>query len=224
MPIRINLLSEALEEEDLRRRDPVKRSIFIGVFLVALSLVWFSSTWLEYKMTQQKKAQVDAEIDSHTAEFNVVKADQNKIADGQRRLDALVQINTNRFLQGNFLNALQKIYVPNVQLLRLKLDQSFTLTGGTPDKTNSFGVVLGHPATSLQRTTLTLDAKDSSPNPGDQVNRYKEALAKQDYFKSSLDPTNGVKLSTTPSAPQSSFGNKLFVVFTLDCRFTDKTR
>ena len=46
MPIRINLLSEALAEEDLRRRDPVKRAIFIGVFLVALSLVWFSSTWL----------------------------------------------------------------------------------------------------------------------------------------------------------------------------------
>ena len=224
MPIRINLLSEALEEEDLRRRDPVKRSIFVGVFLVALSLVWFSSTWLEYKMTQQKKAQVDAEIDSHSSEFGIVQTDQKKIADGQRRLDALVQINTNRFLQGNLLNALQKIYVPNVQLLRLKLDQSFTLTGGTPDKTNSFGVVAGRPPISVQRTTLTLDAKDSSPNPGDQVNHYKEALAKQDYFKSSLDPTNGVKLSTTPSAPQSTFGNKLFVVFTLDCRFSDKTR
>jgi len=53
MPIRINLLAEALAEEDLRRRDPVKRAIFIGAFLVALSLVWFSSTWLE-SMLQKK--------------------------------------------------------------------------------------------------------------------------------------------------------------------------
>lgn len=55
MPIRINLLNEALAEEDMRRRDPVKRAIFIGVFLVAVSLVWFSSAWLEFKLTQQKK-------------------------------------------------------------------------------------------------------------------------------------------------------------------------
>ena len=59
MPIRINLLNEELAAEELRRRDPVKRAIFIGIFLVALSLVWFSSTWLEYKMIQQKKGQVE---------------------------------------------------------------------------------------------------------------------------------------------------------------------
>ena len=36
MPIRINLLAESLAEEDLRRRDPVKRAIIIGALLVAV--------------------------------------------------------------------------------------------------------------------------------------------------------------------------------------------
>ena len=222
MPIRINLLNEVLAEEDLRRRDPVKRSIFIGVFLVALSLVWFSSAALEYKLTQEKKAQVEIEIDSHTNEYAQVKIDIKKIADSQHRLDALLQLNTNRFLQGTLLNALQQIYVPNVQLLRVKLDQSYTFKEGTQDKTNAFGVVKGVPTLSTEHITLTLDGKDFSANL-DQMNRYKEMLGKLDYFKNNLDPNNLVKLSNL-SSPQSSFGSKTFVQFTLECRFPTKAR
>ena len=153
MPIRLNLLAEAQAEEEMRRRDPVKRAIYIGVFLVALSLVWFSSSWLEFKLTQEKKSQVEIEIDSHTNEYAQVKGNLKIIADSQHRLNALLQLNTNRFLQGNLLNALQKIYVPNVQIVRLKLEQSFAIKDGTADKTNSYGVVLGRPGTSTQHIT-----------------------------------------------------------------------
>jgi len=222
MPIRINLLSEALAEEDLRRRDPVKRAIYIGGFLVALSLVWFSSTWLEYKLTQQKFSQVENEILAHTNEFAQVQSDLKKISESQKRLDALLKLNTSRFLQGTLLNGLQQVYVPNVQLLRLKLDQTFVYKDGTPAKTNSFGVVAGLPPTVTQQIIMTLDAKDSSPNPGDQVNTYKEALAKQSFFKSNLE-TNGVKLSNL-SSPQTTVIGKPFVPFTLECRFQNKTR
>ena len=222
MPIRINLLNEALAEEDLRRRDPVKRSIYVGVFLVALSLVWFSSTWLEYKLTQTRKNSVDIEIDSATNDFYQVQSNLKKITDGTARLTALTQLNTNRFLEGNLLNALQPVYIPNVPLLRVKFDQTFSIVPGTPDKTNNFGVVPGRPATCIQHAMLTLDAKDSSPNPGDQVNHYKEALANHVFFKSILDSTNGIKL-TTLSSPQTGVGGKPFVSFTLECRLTDRT-
>jgi len=223
MPIRINLLNEELAAEELRRRDPVKRAIFIGIFLVSLSLVWFSSTWLEGKIIQQKKSQVEFDVDQHTNEFNQVQSNLKRITDCQRRLNALLSLNTNRFLQGNLLNALQKVYVPNVQLLRVKLDQYFTYKEGTPDLTNTYGVVRGIPSTTTQHIMLTLDAKDSSPNPGDQVNHYKEALVRQDFFKSSLNPTNGVKLANL-SSPQSNFGNKPFVLFTLECQFPVKIK
>jgi hypothetical protein len=184
--------------------------------------VWFSSTWLEYKLTQQRKSSVDIEIDLQTNDFAQVQFNQKKIADGSRRLDALLQINTNRFLQGNLLNALQQVYVPNVQLLRVKLDQTFTQTPGTPSKTNDFGVVAGRPPTTTQHIIMTLDAKDSSPNPGDQVNRYKDALVRNPFLNSNLDPTNAVKLLTL-SSPQTAINGKLFVSFTLECRFSDKT-
>lgn len=223
MPIRINLLNETLLAEDMRRRDPVKRSIFIGVFLVALSLVWFSSDWLEFKLTQQKKEQVDIEIASHTNEFAQVLVNQKIIADGQRRLNSLLQLNTNRFLMGTMLNALQQVYVPNVQLLRVRLDQSFAFKEGVPDKTNDFGVVRGRPGSSTQFAILTLDAKDKGANPGDQVNRYKEVLARQAYFKAELNPSNSVKLLTL-SSPNVGVDGKAYVPFTLECRFSEKTR
>jgi len=42
MPIRLNLLAEAQAAEEARRRDPVKRAIWIGALLVSVVLVWSS--------------------------------------------------------------------------------------------------------------------------------------------------------------------------------------
>lgn len=222
MPIRINLLSEIQAEEELRRRDPVKRAIFVGALLVALSLVWFSSVWLETKMVQRNKTSIDEQMQAHTNDYSQVQFDLKRIADGQRRLMALQQLNTNRFLQGNLLNAVQKIYVPFVQLTRLRIDQSYAVKDGTPAQTNNVGVVAGRPGTSTEKITLTLDAKDSSSNPGDQVNRYKDMLAKQAYFQANVQ-TNGIRLLNL-SAPQTGANGKSYVLFTLECRYLDKTR
>ena len=224
MPIRINLLAEALAEEDLRRRDPVKRAIFIGAFLVALSLVWFSSTWLEFMIEKKGLSQIHEEIMSKTNDYNLVQTNIKKIADTQKRLESLQLLSATRFLQGNLLNALQQIYVPNVQLMRMRLEQTYVVQPGSPAATNGYGVVMpARPGVATERMMLLLDAKDNSPNPGDQVNRYKSTLASQEFFKANLDQTNGVKLSNL-SPPQSSFGSKPFVLLTLECRFPEKNR
>ena len=224
MPIRINLLAEALAEEDLRRRDPVKRSILFGVLLVAVSLVWFSSTWLECMIEKQGLSRIQTERQSKTNDYNLVLVNQKKIADAQKRLEALQQLSATRFLQGNLLNALQQIYVPNVQLIRLRVEQTYAMKEGAPPQTNSYGSLMpARGGTATERILLLLDAKDFSPNPGDQVNRYKGTLAGQEYFKANLEPTNGVKLSNL-SPPQSSVGSKPFVLLTLECRFPDKIR
>jgi hypothetical protein len=88
---------------------------------------------------------------------------------------------------------------------------------------NNFGTVAGQPGTSTERIVLTIDAKDFSPNPGDQVNRFKDSFFKQTFFKANLE-TNGIKLASAPSAPQAGSDAKYFVLFTLECRFPDKQR
>ena len=224
MPIRINLLAEAIAEDDLRRRDPVKRAMFIGAFLVALSLVWFSSIWLTYILKKQELNQIQAEIQTHTNDYALVKNNLKKITDVQKRMDALDQLSAARFLQGNLMNGLQQTYVPNVQLNRLRIDQTYTATPAVPAKTNSFGVIAGHPPMVTEHVLLALDAKDFSANPGDQVNHFKDALLKQEFFKPLIDPdpASGIKVAGI-SALQTPADGKPFVLFTLECRFIDKT-
>ena len=223
MPIRINLLAEALAEEEMRRRDPVKRAIYLGVLLVVFSLVWFSSALLETMLAKRGYNTIQLEIQSKSNDCVVVKSNLKKIADSQQRLDALDKLSAGRFLQGNLMNALQQIYVPNVQLMRLRMEQTYTSQGGVASITNAFGVVQGHPPLATERILLTLDAKDSSPNPGDMVNRFKDNLMQSGYFKSCLASNNAVRLSgLTP--PQNSFDSKPYVIFTLECRYQDKTR
>jgi hypothetical protein len=220
MPIRINLLAEALAEEDLRRRDPVKRAIYAGAFLVVLSFVWFSSTWLAYELDVTKLSQVQADITTRTNDYSRVTGDLNKISAAQKHLEALQKLSNARLLQGNLLNALQQLYVPKVQLTRLHVDQTYAFNSPAP--ADNASTATGH-RSATEKIGFSIDAKDFSTNPGDQVNRYKDALANQDYFKSSLDPTNGVRLSNL-SPPQTSFDARQFVQFTLECRFPDITR
>ena len=223
MPIRINLLSEAMAEEELRRRDPVKRAIFVGAFLLALSLVWFSSVWLTFMLNKQEYNRVEADIQTHTNDYAQVQSNLKKIAGVQNRLDGLNRLTAARFLQGNLLNALQHTYVPNVQLTRLRVDQTYTATAGVPAKTNHFGVVAGRPPAVTEHITLTLDAKDFSPNPGDQVNHFKDALLREDYFKPLIDPATGIRLARLSPLQTGTDNSKPFVMFTLECRFLDQT-
>ena len=224
MPIRINLLAESQAEEELRRRDPVKRSVVGGSLLVAAFLVWFSSIWANTMWDSRQLSQLDSEIQTRTNDFSQVLMNQKRATDATRRLDALNKLTASRFLQGNMMEAMQKLYVPNVQITRLRVDQNYATTPSSPPVTNSVGVIPGRMGTATERILLTLDAKDSSANPGDQVNHFKEAIAGQDFLKSLLEKTNSVRLSAPPSAPQSISDGKLFVMFTLECRFGDKTR
>jgi hypothetical protein len=220
MPIRINLLSEALAAEQLRRSDPVKRAIFAGAFLVALSLVWFSSVWLTFVVEKQKLNQVDAEIQEHTNEYAQVQNNWKKIADLSARTNSLAQLAAARFLQGNLLNALQQTYVTNVLLNHLHVDQRCTSVPGTPAKTNSFGVIPARPPAVTEHVVLALDARDFSINPGDQVEHFKNTLLQQEYFNERL-LTNGIRLSSL-SALQTPMDSKPYIMFSLECRFADR--
>jgi hypothetical protein len=224
MPIRINLLAEAQAAEELRRRDPVKRAIYLGITLVVIMLFWSGMVQINSVLAKERLTGVQAAIADHNKEFTNVLANLNKIAVAKNKLDSLQKLQASRFLQGNLLNALQQSTVDGVQLTRLREEQTYFLTDGTSASTNSDGrVIPGRPGTSRERIVLTLDARDSSANPGDQVNKFKLAIAGQSYFKIMLDKTNSVEL-TALSPLQSGPEGKPFVSFTVDCNFPEQIR
>jgi hypothetical protein len=213
MPISINLLAEAQIAEDLRRRDPVKRAIFAGAFIVALVLVWSSSLQLEAMIAKENLAQVQIEMAARTNAWQNVLDNQKKVFDARAKLAALQQLSAARFLQGSFLNDLQQVNLNGVQLTQIKVDQSYVNQPGTAKR----------PAATIEKIVVTLDARDSSANPGDQVGKFKEALAGQDDFKTMLSKTNGVQL-TSLSAPQIGPDGRPYVSFTVECDLPERHR
>jgi|HubBroStandDraft_5_1064220.scaffolds.fasta_scaffold464706_1 hypothetical protein len=216
MPIRINLLAEVQTAEDLRRRDPVKRVVVGGLLLLAAMAVWSSTVQLKVMLANRELGQAQFQLDSHKTDFDSAVTNNAKIAAIKLRISALEKMSNCRMLQGNLLNALQKVNVDNVQLMGINVNQTYAQSGG-----KGAG---GGPAKAAVTETIfvTLHARDSSSNPGDQVGKFMQAVARQDYFQEMLNKTNGVVL-TDESSPQQD-GGKNYVLFSVDCHFPDQKR
>jgi hypothetical protein len=172
MPIRLNLLAEAQAAEEARRRDPVKRAAWVSALIIVVILVWSSSLQLKAILIHSEVSRLDDQINSQTNQYRQVLDNQIKAADIKNKLEALRNLSANRLLQGNFLNALQKTTVDDVQLLRLRLDQTYVCFEGTKAHTNDDHVLIpGKPPTSTEKTLLTLEGTDSCANSGDQLNK-----------------------------------------------------
>jgi hypothetical protein len=222
MPIRINLLAEAQAEEELRRKDPVKRAVGVGVILVLVMLAWCSSLQLKCLLAKSTLSDLEGQIAARTNEYQEATESSRKLSEANHKLESLQQLACSRLLYGTLLNSLQQTSINDVRLTRLKTEQTYVLTEATKPKTNANRVIPGKPATSTERIVVTLDAKDSALNPGDQVNRFKQAVAEAPYFQTVLGTTNEVRL-TNLSPPQGT-GGKPFVAFSLECRYPEQTR
>lgn len=228
MPIRLNLLSEAQAAEDMRRRDPVKRAILVGAILISLMLAWSSSLQFKAMLAANEVGRIEGQMNSNSNSYKGVLDNLKKKEELEGKILALCQLSTNRFLQGNLLNALQQTNADDVQLLHLKLDQSYAVVEPTKPRTNENNrVIPGKAGSSTEKIVLMLDGFDASPNPGDQVSTYKRAVASIPYFRSLLGKTNDVNLknlSPPELMPISGAVGKPCVLFTLECRMQDKVR
>jgi hypothetical protein len=223
MAIRINLLAEAQIAEEMRRRDPVKLAIYTGVLLVVVLLVWSSALQVEVAFAKGDLNNVQREIESKTNDYQHALVNLGKINESKKKLEELQKLTNSRFLQGDFLNALQEATVDDVQLARVRVDQSYFRIEGSSGQTNDGRIVIGRPATVTEKIVVTLDARDSSATPGDQLKKFKEVIASQSYFKAMLNKTNGVQLINT-SPLETGMDGKPYVLFTLECDFPEQTR
>jgi hypothetical protein len=224
MPIRLNLLAEAKLAEETRRKDPVKRVLYIAALLVAAVLVWASSLKLNTIVLNKDLSTVLAQMNQVTNEYQEVVQRQKQITEMNQKLVALHSLTTNRFLNGNLLNALQQTTVDDVQLVRIKLEQQYILTAGTKARTNNSKVIPGKPATITARTSLVLDGSDYSINPGDQVSRVRDAISNFSYFQEHLNQANPVTWRGSSAPVVSPETGRPSVNFTLICSYPEQKR
>jgi len=207
----------------MRRNDPVKRACWIAALLITFVLVWASSLQLRALLASSSLGRVNAKINLSTNEFSVVAGMQREIADMTQKLAALHSLTESRFLNGNLMDALQHTTIEDVQLTRLRVDQSFLYVEGTKARTNGTKVVAGIPPRVTEKTTLTLDGADASHTAGDQITHVKEAIDKHPYFHEHLGE-NGVSWKNSSSPTISPESGRPEVMFTFECRYPEITR
>jgi hypothetical protein len=222
MPIRINLLAEAQAEEELRRRDPVKRATWMGVFLIFAMLAWSGLILLQTIIARNDLSRSEGHYSARTNDYAQVLANRDQLNKITDKLNWLHKLATDRFLNGDVLNALQQGTVDNVQLLRFSVDQTYAYNA--PVKSEGDEQKPAKPGTVREKITLKLEGKDAGPRPGESIDKFKEALARTPYFQGVTSKTNGIRLSSAPSAPQTGPEGKTFVTFMLEFHYPEKTR
>ncbi len=214
MPIRINLLAEAQAAEELRRKDPVKRALLAGAFLVLLMLLWSSYLQCRAMLIKSRVGGLEVQIATQGKNYRQVLDNQKTCVETIQKLAALHRLSTNRFLYGNLLDAFQHLTVDDVKLTRLKVDQNFSFVAGSKFK----------PDADIEKTTLNIEGSDSSKNPGDQVKKFTAAIADNSFFRGKLAKTNAIALRNLSAIQVSPEGGKNCVVFNLDCRYPEIAR
>ncbi len=224
MPIRINLLAEVQAAEEQRRRDPVKRTIWVSGFAISLVLLWSLSIQLKImhsnsELTRQEKQWSSVEKKASEATENL-----KQVAVVEQRLAALNRLSTNRFFYGSTLNALQQTVVDHVQAVRVKTEHKYTFVEGTPAKVTGGKATPAIPGAAVEKRTLVVEAKDWNPTE-QNYNKYKDALTKFPYFQTNLLKSDALRL-TALSKPIADQGDatRSYVLFTLEMQYPETTR
>jgi len=224
MPIRINLLAEDQALEELRRKDPVKRSIWIGGFLVFLVGLWALWLFLQTTIARAELSGLKSKWEAIQKQVETVESWRREEARIRKQLSALHQYTTNRMLYGNLLNTLQQTVVDHVHLVRLKSQQSYAMMEAARPSAQAAASPASRLTNAVERIVVVLDGRDGSARSGDGVPRYKEALAQAPFFQGVLQKTNNIELISL-SAPQTdAVKGGSFVLFSLQMNFQQKER
>jgi len=216
MPIRINLLAESQALEEMRRRDPVKRAIRVAVLLGVLMLVWAGYLATRIMSVKNEVSRLQAQHQARTNDFHQVIANRKKWEDANEKLDRLLQLTTNRFLNGTLLDALQHVSVENVQLTRIKILHDYSTVEETKTKKDAEGNIItrGKPGSATEKVVLTLEGKDNSG--GEQTIKYRDAIARSPYFQAMVGKNDVILKKSEPQAGA--------MLFTIECKFPEKAR
>ena len=203
------------------RKDPVKRAIWIGSFAVFVVLLCAATLQCKIIAARSDISTLQASWKTIEKQVTEVNDHRNNARELHQKLSALDQFTTNRMLWAAALNALQYTPVDGVQIVRVHTDQQYSITEGTKPSPDGKGPP-PKLASATEKITVFLDGRDYSLRAGDQVPRYRQSLASYPYFKSALQKTNEIQL-TSQTAPQTDQGRS-YIGFGLKLFFEEKER
>ncbi|MGA2543625.1 MAG: hypothetical protein ABSG78_18915 [Verrucomicrobiota bacterium] len=224
MPIRINLMAEAQAAEEARRRNPVKLGIWIAGFCVALVGLWIAKVQMDIYFAKMDLNSLNAQWKAAEEKYNSVTNEEARIAVIQGKIAALDHLQTNRFLWGPVLNALQQTVVDPIQVTHIWGLQTYE---AEPNKSIGAGATMKTipGMANFEKVKLFIAGKDYSP-AAEGYKKYEDTLNHYDFFAKIMGGRDGFTIDGAPGPkfPDAPGSAREFRVFTLTNQLPDIRR
>jgi hypothetical protein len=218
--IRIDLLAEAHEEEELRRNIPIKCAVVMASFCVSVLSLWMlqlqldiNSSLAELHRTQQRLAEISGKYASACDILMRNEPIESKLA-------AIDRLATNRFLWAPVMASLENSRLHDIRLIRATGEQRLTQEEPRILGSGSSAVVI--PGAMVERTSLYLEASDLSSN-GLSYLQYKKNLGACDYFVENFKGSAAFSLEglQKPQVADKAVSGSQGITFVLMAHFPD---
>lgn len=221
MPIVINLLAEEQAAEELRRRDPLKKAIWIATCCALLSLLLVG--YYQMKLSGARKHQAAkeaewAELESKVRDAKLLREESIVLT---AKYMALQQYAANRFLWGPTLDVIQNCMIPDIRVMSINSDQRFSYV----EPVKATEVTPAKPGECTEALSIIIKARDDGPSSEQKYNMFREKLASHAYYKEIFNGRDGVTLDElSPPIAEGGDPNKTYVLFRLKCALPPITR
>lgn len=214
MPIRINLLAEELHAADVRRRDPVKRAVLLAVVIVGSVVAWYLSLLAQKGLMSSTVGRNKAALTALDENAKRAREALGGVTELEKRINQLNNLATNRVLWGSFLNAMQRVVIPEVRVTQIRVSQSYQIE--TPPPAGRVPM----PATSTELISVSVTARDYGKPTDQMYDRFRQRILADEWMKLHLAEEKGITFDSfggpTPDREDSS---KSFVPFTMRMNF-----
>src|SRR5947199_5471507 len=83
MAIHINLLAESQAMEEMRRRDPLKRAIWVGSILGAFVLAWSGYLQASAMVASAEVTRLEAQAKAHDTAYKQIRENEKKLEEAK---------------------------------------------------------------------------------------------------------------------------------------------
>jgi len=203
-------MAEAQALEEARLHNPVKLGIWIAGFFVAVVGLWIAKVHIDIYFAKNTLATLNATWNANETSYSNVTSNQALISATKAKIAALDHLQTNRFLWGPVLNALQNSVVTQVTVTRIwglqtiEREANKAIGSGASLKT-----ILG--TANFEKVKLSVSGKDYSPSAEGYKN-YEDALNQSEFFAKkmggregfTIEGAPGPKVPDAPGSPRES--------------------
>jgi type IV pilus assembly protein PilM len=226
--IQLNLLAEAQELADWRRRDPVRRGSWLVAMVLAGMGVWAAGLGWQIWDAQREVRRNERQLSLLQQTASGPLQNAQRASDLERRREALAQHEAQRFMTAPILDALQHVVVDGIEFHQLTLERRLQRIEpprvSARQRRAAGDAPLPKPPPVETREQFVLLIRGKNYGTYLDRNRLTQAIAQHPDLRPLLRPNQPIRLVSTDSGlVDPSDTSRTFEMFTIECLFAERS-